>query len=303
MTPRGKPLPSPLGPGARIGVMAPAGPVDPRSLHAGLEFLRERGFEVVAAANLGARDAYLSGSDEQRLDGIAALLDAGVDGLLAARGGYGVLRLLDRLPWDRLAEWQGWVVGFSDMTALHAALATRFPRATLHGPMAGTIGRDRRGAELLVSWMLGGAPRRLFAIPPEKVVRPGVARGVAVGGTLSLLAALVGTPFEPDYRKAVLFLEDVGEPLYRLDRLLTQLRLASRLARVRAVVVGRLARCGRGEPGWRGRWRTLLLGAVPPEAVVVEGLAFGHGGTNVPFPLGVEVEVNTGGREITWEGV
>ena len=303
MAPRGKPLPDALSAGARVGVMAPAGPSDPRVVQAGLDFLREQGFEVVLAPNLDRRDSYLAGSDEQRLAGVTALLDAGVDALLAARGGYGMTRLLDRLPWGRLAEWQGWVVGFSDITALHAGLATRFPRATLHGPMAGTLRRDQKGARGLVSWLLGRAPRVLFTVPPEGVLRPGVARGVAVGGTLSLLAALVGTRFEPDYSNAVLFLEDVGEPLYRLDRLLTQLRLSSRLAGVRAVVVGRLARCGRGEPGWRERWRALLLGAVPPDAVVVEGLAFGHGGTNVPFPLGVEVEVNTGGREITWEGV
>ncbi len=283
--------------------MAPAGPSDSVALQAGLEFLRGRGFEVVPAPNLTSRDAYLAGSDEQRLAGITSLLDARVDALVAARGGYGVIRLLDRLPWDRLAAWQGWVVGFSDITALHAGLATRFPRATLHGPMVGTLGRDRKGAELLVSWLSGRAPRLLFDVPPGRVVRPGVVRGVAVGGTLSLLAALVGTPFEPDYRNAVLFVEEVGEPLYRLDRLLTQLRLSSRLAEVRAVVAGRLARCGRGESGWRERWRALLLGAVPPDAAVIEGLPFGHGGANVPFPLGVEVEVNTAGREITWGGV
>jgi muramoyltetrapeptide carboxypeptidase len=268
----------------------------------GLDFLQEKGFQAVPAPNLGSRVAYVAGSDEERLEGLIALLEAGVDALLAARGGYGLMRLLPSVPWERLAAWSGWVVGFSDVTALHAALATRFPCATLHGPMVTSFGRDRASAELLVSWLSGHGPRRLFKVSRAGVVRPGVARGVAVGGTLSLLAALVGTPFEPNYRDTVLFLEDVGEPVYRLDRLLTQLRLSSRLAEVKAVVSGRMARCGRGEQGWRDRWRSLLLEAIPSDAVVVEGLPFGHGGSNVPFPLGVEVEVNTPRGEVTWGG-
>ncbi len=282
--------------------MAPAGPCDPAALAAGVSRLRGLGFEVVVAPNAETRLGYLAGTDEERLAGLDALLDAGVEALVSVRGGYGVMRLLQELPWTRLAAWQGWVVGFSDITALHSALATRFPRSTLHGPMVASIGRDERAAEMVHSWLTGQAPARLFEFGAARVVRAGVARGIAVGGTLSILAALAGTPYESDYNDAVLFLEDVAEPLYRLDRLLTQLFLSSRLANVRAIVVGRLARCGRGEAGWRERWRDLLLGSAPAGAVVVEGLPFGHGGLNVPFPLGVEVEVNTARGEVTWGG-
>ncbi len=282
--------------------MAPAGPCDPAAVRSGLEFLRAHGFEAIPAPNLALHTSYVAGSDEDRLAGVVALLDERVEALLAARGGFGMMRLLPKLPWERLAAWGGWVVGFSDITAFHAGLATRFPRATLHGPMVASLDREPGSGELLVSWLSGRGPRRLFRVTPARVARPGVVRGVSVGGTLSVLAALVGTPFEPDYSGSVLFLEDVNEPVYRLDRLLTQLRLSSRLAEAKAIVSGRLARCGRGEPGWRERWRTLLLEAVSPDAVVVEGLPFGHGGANAPFPLGVEVEVNTVRGEITWGG-
>ncbi len=295
-----KPLPAPLQPGARIGVMALAGPSDPVRIEAGLEVVRRAGFEVVRAANLLSRRSYLAGSDGERVAGLEALLDAGVEALVAARGGYGVMRLLPRLPWERLAAWSGWVVGFSDITALHAALARRLPVATLHGPMISSLGRDRKGAEALMRWLRGQPPQPLFGFAEANVLRHGVVRGVAVGGTLSMLSALVGTPFEPVYDGGVLFVEDVGEPTYRLDRLLTQLRLSSRLSGVKAVVSGRLARCGRDGPGWRERWRSLLLEAVGPDVVVVEGLPFGHGGSNVPFPLGLEVEVNTTRGEVTW---
>jgi muramoyltetrapeptide carboxypeptidase len=295
-----RPLPAPLKPGARVGVMAPAGPCDPAAVQSGIDFLQSHGFKPVPAPNIESRTSYSAGADEDRLAGIIALLDQGVEALLAARGGYGVMRLLPRMPWKRLAAWNGWVVGFSDITALHAALSTRFPSATLHGPMVTSLGSDPASGEMLAAWLLGRSPRKFFEVTPARVARPGVARGVSVGGTLSLLAALVGTPFEPDYRGAVLFLEDVNEPLYRLDRLLTQLRLSSRLAEVKAIVSGRMARCGRGESGWRERWRTLLLEATAPDAVVVEGLPFGHGGANVPFPLGVEVKVDTVRGEIAW---
>jgi len=296
-----RPLPAPVPAGGKIGVMAPAGPCPPEALAAGVEFLRGQGFEVLLAPNALSRAGYLAGSDRERLDGIVWLIDHGVHALVGARGGYGAMRLLPDLPWGRLASWQGWVVGFSDVTALHAALATRFPRATLHGPMVASLPRDARGAGLLVDWLGGHSPHTLFDLEEKHVLRPGVVRGVSAGGTLAVLAALAGTPFEPDYEGCVLFLEDVGEPLYRLDRLLTQLRLSSRLGRARAVVAGRLARCGRGEAKWRDRWRELLLEAAP-DAVVVEGPAFGHGGVNVPFPLGVEVEVDTIRGEIVWGG-
>ena len=297
-----RPLPPPLARGARVGVMALSGPPDPAALAAGLDWLRAAGFEVVPAPNLAVRSGYLAGSDRERIDGLERLLDVGVDALLAARGGYGATRLLPELPWERLAAWGGWVVGFSDLTALHAGLATRFPVATLHGPVGTTLASDAEGGDRLLAWLRGEAPASLFALAPEQVVRGGRARGVSAGGNLSMLVALLGTPYEPVFDGAVVFLEDVGEPLYRLDRLLTQLRLSSRLARAQAVVAGRFARCGRDEPAARERLQAMLAESVPGGAVLVEGLPFGHDGTNRPFPLGVEVEVDTAQGQITWDG-
>lgn len=263
--------------------------------------LEGAGYEIVFPPNLRMRDGYLAGDDEARLESLHAVLERRPHAIVATRGGYGVMRLLPRLPWGELATWGGWVVGFSDLTALHAALSTRFPRATLHGPMLGGLaGKAEERADVL-AWLRGGRRVPLFRIPPRGVLRGGIARGVAVGGNLSIMAALLGTPFEPDYDGAVLFLEDVGEPAYRLDRLLTQLVLSSRLTRVSAVVVGQMTRCGGGSRGWRHRWRRLLVEAAP-QAVVVEGVRFGHGSRNHAFPLGVEVEVETSGRTIRLGG-
>lgn len=302
MTLVARPLPAPLRPGAGIGIAGLSGVPDPTRLRDGVAVLEKAGYRVVLAPNLARRDGYLAGSDVERLAGLRVLLAAGVDAIVAARGGYGVMRLLGDLPWQDLAAWGGWLVGFSDVTAIHAAACGRLPMATLHGPVGTTLGRDGASAAVLLRWLGGLPPGTLFRFGPGRVVRPGMARGVAVGGNLSLLAALTGTPYEPAYADAVLFLEDVAEPGYRLDRLLTQLALSSRLARVKAIIVGQMVRCGRGEPGWRERWRALLADAAPAGAVVVEGLAFGHGSRNTPFPLGAPVSVDTARGEVTWGG-
>jgi muramoyltetrapeptide carboxypeptidase len=298
-----RPLPPPVRAGARVGVFALSGPPDKPALGAGIHWLEAAGFEVRRAANLDDRDAYLAGGDEARVAGLVGLLDDGVDVLLAARGGYGALRALPLLPWQRLREWGGWLVGFSDVTALHGAAARHGLAASLHGPVTTTLARHEPSALRLVALLRGEAPRRLFRVPASRVVRPGIARGVSVGGNLAVLTSLAGTPFAPDLGGAVLFLEDIGEPGYRLDRLLTQLRLSSRLDSVKALITGGLTRCARGEQGWRERWRRLVAEAAPPGAVVVEGLPFGHGRANLSFPLGVEVTVDTRRGEILWEGM
>lgn len=287
------PLPKPLDRGARVGVFALAGAPDPERLQAGLEFLRGKGFVPVVADNVATWTGYLAGDDRARIAGLRGLLDQGVDALLAARGGYGTMRVLEDLPWPELEAFRGWVVGFSDLTALHAALARRGSVATLHGPVATSLAREGPARDALIAWLRGAPASPLFRIPPGGVLRSGKATGRAIGGNLSLLAALVGTDWEPDYDGAVLFLEDVDEPLFRLDRLLTQLRLSSRLDGVCAIVAGSLHRCGRGEINVRRRWLSLLAEAAPAGAVVVAGLPFGHGARNMPFPLGCAVTVDT----------
>lgn len=286
-------LPKPLDHGARIGVFALAGAPDPVRLQVGLEFLRSNGLVPVVADNVASKTGYLAGDDHARVAGLRGLLDQGVDALLAARGGYGTMRVLEDLPWPALAAFHGWIVGFSDLTALHAALSRRGSVATLHGPVATSLAREGPARDALIAWLRGAPAGPLFRLPPGGVLRGGLASGRAIGGNLSILAALVGTEWEPDYDGAVLFLEDVGEPLFRLDRLLTQLRLSSRLDRVCAIVAGSLHRCGRGEIDGRRRWLSLLAEAAPVGAVVVAGLPFGHGARNMPFPLGCAVTIDT----------
>ncbi len=290
----------PLQPGEPIGVVALSGPVQPEQLAAGIGRLEAWGHPVLVAPNVSARFDYLAGDDDSRLAGLQWVLDQGARSIVAARGGYGVTRLLHRLPWQRLVRDQICITGYSDLTALLNPLATMAGAVQVHGPMvAGGLEPkvNRRRLHRLLRGDLQG--KTLFRFSSRSVVRPGRCSGVMVGGTLTMFTALIGTGYEPDYRGAVLLLEEVNEPLYRLDRLLTHLRRSDSLSHVKAIVGGNLLGC---RP-FRERdriWRRLLAEAVPDDAVVLAGLPFGHGARNMAFPIGAEVEIDTGAGTIVW---
>lgn len=287
-----------LDPGEPIGVVALSGPVDPSKLDKGLEILRTWGNPVLLAPNLLNRDSYLAGSDNDRLDGLFELLERGVRTFIAARGGFGATRLLDRLPWDRLVTDEVRFVGFSDLTAILNPLARS--SVQIHGPMvAAGLDREanvRRLRELLLGRLVG---RELFRIPAECVLRHGAAEGIARGGNLTLLSALMGTPSEPDFNDSVLFVEEVAEPPYRLDRLLTHLRGSASFTGVKALIGGSLHAC-RPQSECRSRWSELLLESVPESVPVVLGMPFGHGARNLAFPLGASVEIDTRRGALSW---
>ena len=281
-------------------MVALSGPVDGSALELGLERLRRWNRPVHCAGNLTARTGYLAGDDEERLGGLEEVLAAGVRCILAARGGFGTTRLLSRLPWQRLQRGGVCLVGFSDLTAVLNPLADRGELVQIHGPMVAaglTRGDNERRLRTLLET---GAPGDiLFTIPPRTVVRHGNVTGRSVGGNLSILAALLGTSFEVDLGDAVVFLEEVAEPRYRLDRLLTQLAASATFSGVKALISGNLHRCS--PAGDREQWwRRLLLEVAPPGTVVVTGLPFGHGALNMAFPLGAEVHVDTRAGRIEW---
>ncbi len=290
---------TPLSPNEPIGVVALSGPASPSRLERGLSILRSWGRKVVEAPNLRQISDYLAGPDDSRIEGLHALLDQGVRVIWAARGGYGVTRLLDRLPWDRLAENEVMFIGYSDATALLNPLALRSGVVQVHGPVVTELGEWDAPGFVRLRALLEGRLRggRLFDLEDRNIVRSGSAVGKALGGNISLLAAVAGTPWAPDLRGAIFFLEEVNEPLYRLDRLLTQLKSSGMLSNVKALISGDLCGC---EPECDARWRQLLQEAAPAGVPVVHGLPFGHGPTNLAFPVGACVEVDTDAGALIW---
>jgi muramoyltetrapeptide carboxypeptidase len=290
----------PLVPGELIGVVALSGPVDPGKLAAGLDVLRGWGHPVIEASNLRRKEAYLAGDDAERLAGVDEVVEAGARFIIAARGGYGATRLLAELPWGRLEQNGVSFVGFSDVTAIINPLASAGASLQVHGPMVAAGLTARHNGRRLHSLLRGElAGEALFRFPQGSVVRPGIARGHALGGNLSVIASLVGTPWEPDFDGCVLFLEEVNEPLFRLDRLLTHLRGSGRLRNVKALIGGSLRGC-RPAGERADTWRRLLLEAAPKTAPVVVGLPFGHEATNLAFPIGRTVELDTRAQRVVW---
>jgi len=288
----------PLDPGEPIGVVALSGPIDPERLARGIDALRNWGHPVSPAINLGDRAGYLAGSDDARLAGLTDLLDRGVRFFLGARGGYGVSRLLDRVPWRRMQDAGVVVVGFSDLTALINPLAQR--TLQVHGPMvAAGLARQENSERLRELVYARPQGQTLFRFASPSVLRHGRAEGVVVGGNLSVLSSLMGTPWEPDFNDRVLVLEEVSEPPYRLDRLLTQLRGSASFGGVKALICGTLHAC-RPHAECLARWTDLVLESTSDRVPVVVGLPFGHGARNLAFPIGATVEIDTRRGAVIW---
>ncbi|MFD3824616.1 LD-carboxypeptidase [Streptomyces sp. NPDC058625] len=288
-----------LGPGARVAVVAPSGPVPEDRLQAGLDTLRGWDLDPVSAPHVLDRHGefdYLAGTDADRAADLqAAWCDPAVDAVICARGGYGVQRMVDLLDWTAMrAAGPKVFVGFSDITALHEAFATRLGLVTLHGPMAAGVDflKNARAQEHLRSTLFAPETVRTLASEGTALV-PGRARGVTLGGCLALLAAGLGTPHtRPSARGGLLCLEDVGEEPYRLDRYLTQLLRAGRLDGVSGLLLGSWAQCGPYE-----KVRALLADRLGGLGVpVAEQFGFGHcdGALTVPFGVTAELDADAG---------
>lgn len=288
--------PERLAPGARVAVVAPSGPVPEDRLETGLDILRGWDLEPVVAPHVldvHAQFGYLAGTDADRAADLQrAWCDPDVDAVLCARGGYGAQRMVDLLDWAAMRAARPKVfVGYSDITALHEAFAVRLGVSTLHGPMvaAADFLKNARAQEHLRATLFEPESVRVIpAGPGAGVIVPGVARGVTLGGCLSLLAADLGAPFaRRSARGGLLCLEDVGEETYRLDRYLTQLLRAGWFEGVSGVLLGSWAECD--DPDLRDLLVDRLGGLGVP---VVEEFGFGHGDGALTLPLGVAAQLD-----------
>ncbi|GFN24213.1 S66 peptidase family protein [Thermanaeromonas sp. C210] len=279
--------PRPLEPGDSIGIVAPAGPLwDEAYLLRGIERLQSWGFRVVLNRPLQAGEGYLAGSDEERLAELEAMFASPeIKALICLRGGYGSLRLLPHLHYALIRSHPKIFVGYSDITALHLAIVQEAGLVVFHGPMIYPElgGHLTSYTKTSLLSMLTGSPGSFTVRPlPGKAlaVSPGRARGRLIGGNLSLLVSTLGTPFEIDTRGAILFWEEVDEPAYRVDRMLTQLRLAGKLSAAAGIAVGECIGCGDLEELLRDRLAPL---GIP----CLYGLPCGHGTDIATLPLGV----------------
>lgn len=279
-----------LSPGDAVGVIAPAGPFDRERFARGMDALESLGLTPVFDERVFARQAYLAGPDQDRAGQVRDFVrDPQIKALIAARGGYGTMRLLNLLDYRDFYANPKPVIGFSDLTALLLAINQRTGLVCLHGPVVTQLAEagEPTRASLAETLFTGRAAPLDFT--PGQVVHPGRAAGRLIGGNLSLLVHLLGSAFAPRFEGCILFLEDVNEPPYRLDRLLTALALAGVWERVAGLALGWFPNCGGEEEVEAVLGR--CLGAL--EVPVVRSLPFGHAEPNLTLPFGAQAELDT----------
>jgi muramoyltetrapeptide carboxypeptidase len=264
--------------------------VDEPALRPGLNRLAAAGYQLRVAPHVYHRLDYLAGSDEERLEDLHAMFrDKSIHAILCARGGYGTLRLLQKIDYDMIKERPKIVVGFSDITALLTALYERAGLVTFHGPTVRELASgDDKNFDDLLGRLSSRAPLRI-QLDGGVALRPGHATGTLLGGNLSLLTHLIGTPFFPSLEGSILFFEDRGEPLYRIDRMLTHLCMSGRLRGLSAVILGQFEECGDVSA-----LESLVADRFSDFHIpIVTGLPVGHGRYNRTLPIGLSAELDT----------
>jgi muramoyltetrapeptide carboxypeptidase len=296
------PLPPPMRPGACVGVVAPAGPAAPEQVAKVEPWLQAQGWQARLYPGCHERQGYLAGPDERRLDDLhAAFADPAIDAVVCLRGGYGSARLLDRLDHELIERHPKPFVGYSDITALHIAFTQLCGMATWHAPMLTSDLLREGGQASHATWCEAlTQPWPTGRLLPDfgttlRTVTPGVVQAPLVGGNLATLVSLLGTPWAPDMRGAIVFLEDVSEDLYRVDRLLTQLRLAGALRAAAGFVVGSFS-----DAPDQSDASALIDEFLRPLGVpVLAGWPAGHCVPHAPLPLGAAVRLDASARQLS----
>jgi len=304
--------------GDTILLIAPASPGDRKEIEEAAANIQRRGFRVKISPEASAPEGYLAGSDGTRADALnQAFLDPEVRMIICVRGGYGSPRILDRIDYDSIQRHPKVLVGFSDITALLIAIHQKTGLVTFHGPMAekdfsGKAGLSAYTDRYLFS-LVGLEPFQPLAEPfldwgggsktgteSRRTISGGSTEGALIGGNLSTLAALMGTPYEIDTRGAILFLEDVNEEPFRIDRMLCQLRMARKFAVARGILLGRFTNCVAGSP--RGSYTvdqvlsSYFVGCGIP---VLAGFPAGHIPEQATLPFGSRVRLDATARTLS----
>jgi muramoyltetrapeptide carboxypeptidase len=295
--------PPPLREGDTVGIIAPAGPVNQNLLNQGIAELEKLGLKTVLGKSVAAESGYLAGCDEIRQSDVNSMFkNPNIHALFAARGGYGCMRMLECLDYKSVRLNPKIVLGMSDITALQSALFKKSGLVTLAGPMvAGCIGNglDHISSESLHHFLFRPISHNyIFASATEgKVLAPGRAVGNLLGGCLSLICALLGSKYSCSFKNAILFIEDVNEPLYRIDRMLMQLHLAGVFKKISGLILGRFLDSSGNILD--NEVESILFSIITrPGFPIISRIPHGHSLPNLTFPHGAHVELNTDDKSL-----
>ena len=278
-----------LEPGDTIGIVAPASPFDADLFDEGIKTLESMGYRTYVPDDLFERNGYLAGSDEHRIDIFHRLwADLKIKAIVCARGGYGSMRLLPFLDFSIIQKNPKIIFGLSDISALLSAIYSKTGLVTFHGPMITTLANaPLETREAMIAAISPDQPHKVEMDNGTKI-RSGSASGRICGGNLNTLNHLMGTPFAPDFRGHLLFLEDRGENPYRIDRMLTQMKHADCFQNLAGLILGDFIDCGSPQEIIR-----IFTDAFDDVSIpIVAGCEAGHGKQNLTIPLGLEATLD-----------
>jgi muramoyltetrapeptide carboxypeptidase len=304
--------PEPLQPGATFAVISPASAPKPERLDRGLAYLRSKGYKIKEGPNLRGKNKYLSGHGPEQLADIHwAFEDTEIDAIICSRGGYGTPRFLDDLNYELIAQNPKFFIGYSDITALQCALAVETGLVTISGVMLAVEMAREEGIDPFteeVFWDLLSKPMRGQVLKnpsdmPHAILSPGVGEGPLVGGCLSLFNNLMGTPYFPDVAGGIMVLEDIGENVQHLDRMLSQFKMAGFFHgedRINGLMLGQFV-----DTWENGDEDDFLLDELVRDIIgkvdfpIIANSAYGHGMRKMTLPLGAQVKLNGNDGSLT----
>ncbi len=310
--------PPALRPGDTIALVAPAGPVDAALVKAAVRNLERRGYKVAVMPGVRSRKGYLAGPDGARARDLeSAFADPKVRMVLCLRGGYGSPRIVDLIDYDLMRRNPKIFVGYSDISALLTSLNQKANVVTFHGPMAATdfsgkglasfssrhfwpLVEAKPGNKEEVARLADWGRDRTGKLGRRRTIAPGVAEGTLTGGNLSTIVSLLGTPYEIDTKDKILFIEDVNEEPFRIDRMLCQLHLSGKLRQCRGFLVGGFTRCEARKGSSSLSLEAILkqyLGGLNVPAMA--GFPAGHLPEQATLPFGSHVRLDAGGQKLS----
>lgn len=282
-------LPGRLISGDTIGIVAPAGPFDRKEFDRGVVALKAMGFRIVVPGDIHIKNGYLAGPDIHRANLINTFFaDRKIKAIICARGGFGSMRILSLLDFESIKKNPKIFIGFSDISAILSVLYTKCGFVVFHGPMVTSLGdTSRKTSKALLAAVSSEA--RLAIMPKTgKTIRHGLTSGPVAGGNLTTLCHLIGTPFEPMFQGHILFLEDKGEAGYRIDRMLSHMKLAGCFEGLAGLVLGSFEDCGPVSE---------IVGIVDnifkeDNIPILAGFEVGHGKNNITIPIGLNATLD-----------
>jgi muramoyltetrapeptide carboxypeptidase len=276
--------------GDTIGIVAPAGPFDPKNFSQGLSTLESLGFRTRVSDEIFEKTGYLAGNDAQRARLVNRLFkDPAINAIVCARGGFGSLRILPLVDFDVIRKNPKVFIGFSDITALLTSITARSGLVSFHGPVVTTLAN---APEITRNTLLRAISSDLpLEVQPANgvVIQAGRAQGSIIGGNLTTLCHLLGTSFEPRFKHRIVLLEDRGEAPYRIDRMLFQMKLAGCFDGIAGLVLGSFEGCGSLDAVFQVFEEHFRDISVP----ILAGFDVGHGEQNLTMPLGIDATLDT----------